>query len=82
MELSSGAASPSFEYAAPETHTWDQHLLHQSRLAHAAAVNTALQIELRRAIASQILARWTGNVSARPASTYSALRHVRVHPRS
>jgi len=31
-----------------------------ANLEHPAAANMALQIELRRAIASQILARWTG----------------------
>jgi hypothetical protein len=55
--------------------------MHQERIQHDAAVKTALQIALRRARASLILDRWTGNVT-RPTQRGPAARQVQPRARN
>jgi len=58
MERTSGVA-PRRSQTSAEDHA-TRSSTPSARLERATAANMALQIELRRAIASQILARWTG----------------------
>jgi len=51
--------------------------MHQERLPHDVAVKTALQIALRRARASLILDRWTGN-ETRPTQRGPSARQIRT----